>query len=126
MAMPADRGTSRRATPRQMALERRVERSLLVAGVSSALASAYLATTYRVESARSAIALRVGQHNAALDRLLKQRGVHAWAFVTACNPRSQRLPSWRNGARQRSLIMLSRRLGYATLMGTGVGDDPTW
>ena len=91
-----------------------------------ALASAYLSTTYRVDTPRGSIGLRVGRHNTALDRLLKQRGVRTWAFVTACNPRSQRLPHWRNLLRQRRLQSVCARLGYAILAGAGAGDDPGW
>lgn len=92
----------------------------------TALASAYLSTTYKVDAERNAIALRVGQHNAALDRLLKRRGVRTWAFVTACNPGSARWPDWRNLPRRRRLERLARRLGYLTLSGAGVGDDLGW
>ena len=92
----------------------------------TALATAYLSTTYRVDTPGGAIALRIGQRSAALDRLLQQRGIRTWAFVTACNPHSARLPSWRNLARQRRLKALSRRLGRSTLPGASVGDDPTW
>jgi hypothetical protein len=94
--------------------------------VATALASAYLSTTYRVDTARGAVALRVGQHNAALERLLKRRGVRTWAFVTACNPRSAHLPRWRNLLRQHRLQTLARRLGYHMLPGAGVGEDPAW
>ena len=79
-----------------------------------------------VDAPGGPIALRVSQHSAALDRLLKRRGLRAWAFVTACNPRSVRLPAWRNLERQRRLKALSSRLGYPTLAGVGVGDDPAW
>jgi hypothetical protein len=90
------------------------------------LAAAYLSTTYRIDTPSGPIALRVGQRSDALDRLLKRRRLRAWAFVTACNPRSRRLPGWRNLARQRRLQALSGRLGFAALPGAGVGDDPAW
>jgi hypothetical protein len=90
------------------------------------LATAYLSTTYRVDAPGGSIALRVGQHSDALDRLLKRRGLRTWAFVTACNPYSRRLPGWRNLARQRRLHTLSGRLGFAALPGAGVGDDAAW
>jgi hypothetical protein len=92
----------------------------------SGLTAAYRSTTYWVDTAAGAIALRVGRGSAALDRLLKRRGVRTWAFVTACNPRSRRLPAWRNFERQRRLERLSRRLGFAVLPGVGAGDDPAW
>lgn len=93
---------------------------------AASLAAAYLSTTYRVDAPGGPIQLRVGERCGALDRLLKGRGVRVWAFVTACNPRSRRLPSWRNLARQRQLQALSARLAFRTLPGAGVGDDPAW
>lgn len=90
------------------------------------LSAAYLATTYRVDAPCGPIALRAGERNAALDRLLRRRGARAWAFITACNPRSTRLPPWRNHVRQSRLVTLCRDLGYATLPGLGIGDDPAW
>ena len=90
------------------------------------LVPAYLSTTYRVDAPTGPIALRVGQRSAALDRLLKRRGLRVWAFVTACNPHSRRLPGWRNLARRRRLQALSGRLGLAALPGAGVGDDTEW
>ena len=91
------------------------------------LAAAYLSTTYWVDAPNNeSIALRVGQPSRALDLLLKRHGLRVWAFVTACNPRSRRLPDWCNLARQRRLQALSRRLGFAALPGAGVGDDPAW
>ncbi len=90
------------------------------------LVPAYLSTTYRVDAPAGPLALRVGQRSAALDRLLRHRGLRAWAFVSACNPRSRRLPGWRNLARQRRLQALSTRLGLAALSGAGVGDDAAW
>ena len=90
------------------------------------LARAYLSTTYRVDAPGEPIALRVGRHSGALDRLLRQRGVQTWAFVTACNPHSLHLPEWRNLVRQRRLRALCRQLGFSALPGAGVGDGPDW
>jgi hypothetical protein len=92
----------------------------------AALTAAYLATTYRVDAPRGPIALRIGERSAALDGLLKRRGACAWAFVTACNPCSRRLPAWRNRVCQCRLEALVQTWGYATLPGEGVGDDPAW
>ena len=93
---------------------------------AATLAAAYFSTTYRVDVSAGPIALRVGRHSRALDRLLQRRGLRGWAFVTACNPRSQRLPGWRNLARQRRLQALAERLRFAALPGVGIGDDPAW
>jgi Protein of unknown function (DUF3293) len=93
---------------------------------AASLAAAYLSTTYRIDAPSGPIALRVGEGSGALDRLLKRRGVRIWAFVTACNPQSRRLPGWGNLARQRRLQALTRRLAFQTLPGAGVGDNPAW
>lgn len=90
------------------------------------LAAAYLTTTYRVDAPAGPIALRVGQGSRALDGLLRRRGRRTWAFVTACNPRSRRLPGWRNLERQRRLRTLVRQLRFPVLPGTGIGDDRLW
>jgi hypothetical protein len=90
------------------------------------LARAYLSTTYRVDAPAGLIELRIGRASGALDRFLRQRGVRTWAFVTACNPYSLRLPDWRNLARQRRLRALCRRLGFSALPGAGIGDSPGW
>lgn len=90
------------------------------------LAPAYLATTYRIDAPEGPIALRVGERSGALDRLLKRRSLRSWAFITACNPHSRRLPDWRNLARQRRLLALACRLGFGVLPGAGVGDGRGW
>lgn len=85
------------------------------------LEAAYRATSYR---AGSKLELRVGEPNAALDELLAERGLLAWAYLTAFNPGSVALPAEENRARQTQLL---RRLeGYQLLPGEAVGDDGTW
>jgi len=93
---------------------------------ASILTAAYLSTTYRVDAPTGPVPLRVGRGSRALDRLLQRRGWRTWAFVTACNPRSHRLPGWRNLARQRRLRTLVEQLRYPFLSGAGVGDDSGW
>lgn len=95
-------------------------------GSTALLAPVYISTTYRVDAPGGPIALRVGLPSAALDRLLKRRGQRTWAFITACNPHSRRLPGWRNLARQRRLQTLSGQQGFVALSGIGMGDAPGW
>jgi hypothetical protein len=71
---------------------------------------------------RAPLVLRIGERNRALDRLLRRHGRRHWAFITAWNPRSRRLPEWRNAQRQRRLA----RLFPLALMGAGIGEDPAW
>jgi hypothetical protein len=93
---------------------------------SARLAAAYLSTIYRVDAPAGPVLLRVGRGSRALDRLLQRSGRRTWAFVTACNPRSRRLPGWRNLVRQRRLRTLVQVLRYPFLSGAGVGDDSAW
>jgi hypothetical protein len=66
--------------------------------------------------------LRIGERNGALDRLLHRHRRRDWAFITAWNPRSRRLPRWRNERRQRALA----RLLPLALLGAGIGDNASW
>lgn len=95
-------------------------------GDECGLRAAYLNTTYCVDCAQGRIALRIGQPNRALERLLRREQARRWAYVTACNPGSRRLSTWRNAARQRGLAQLVAAHGFIALRGAGVGDDPGW
>jgi len=90
------------------------------------LESAYLATTYRVEAQRGSIDLRVGQHCAALDRLLQRCEAKTWAFVSATNPRSMPMPAWRNRDHHLKLVQAVRAAGYPLLEGAGLPADTHW
>jgi uncharacterized protein DUF3293 len=90
------------------------------------LHAAYLRTTYWVEARPAPIALRVGERSRVLDRLLAKHRVRVWAFVTAWNPKSQRLASWRNVARDARLRHALAKAGYRWLPALGEGDDPAW
>jgi hypothetical protein len=52
--------------------------------------------------------------------------VFTWAYVTACNPSSVRLPDEDNAARQRELERVVASLGVAFYAGEGVADDGGW
>ena len=109
-------------SPTLCRLPRRLRPPLLERVPAAGLTAAYLSTTYRVDAPCGPIALRVGQRSRALDGILRRRGRRTWAFITACNPRSQRLPGWRNLARQRRLQALVEQLGYSTLAGSGTNS----
>lgn len=84
------------------------------------LVRAYLATEYRVHGGpQGPLTLRVGEPSPALDRLLDAEGAHRWAYLTACNPRSQPLPPQENARRLRAL---EEELGgrYRLFPGEGV------
>jgi hypothetical protein len=89
------------------------------------LEAPYRASTYVADTPAGRLGIRVGQASEPLDRLLDDRGVTSWAYVTAYNPGSQRLPPEANAARQRQLEE-AVRVAYATYRGEGVGDDGRW
>lgn len=93
---------------------------------ATALARAYLDTSYCVDHPAGNFSLRMGEPCAALDALLREHGVSAWAFVTACNPRSQRLPSAQNAARHARLQARVRASGLTSFAGRGKADNGVW
>jgi sugar phosphate isomerase/epimerase len=91
------------------------------------LLSAYRSTRYTVgESPVGAFVLRVGERSALVDRLCRRLGRDAWAYITACNPRSQVLTPAENERRMAQLTSLldARRLPY--FFGAGMGEDADW
>jgi hypothetical protein len=94
---------------------------------TSALEQAYRETTYRVfVPGGGAIDLLVGQRCPALDRQLARAGVRDWAFMTACNPASRPLPSWRNAQRQARLLAVLCRGPWSVLPAAGIPAGPDW
>lgn len=88
---------------------------------------AYEATTYRVdEGPGGPFVIRVGARSVAADALLAAAGTDAWAFITACNPRSIPLDSADNEARMTRLGRVVRDRGLVTYAGAGVGADADW
>jgi Protein of unknown function (DUF3293) len=85
------------------------------------LDAAYRATVYTAETPAGPVALRIGESNADLDRLLDARGVSSWAYVTAHNPGSRSAPSLENEACQRELRAAVAKTGFVFYEGAGVG-----
>jgi hypothetical protein len=92
----------------------------------TALARAYLDTAYCVDHPAGQFSLRIGEPCAALEALLREHGVTAWAFVTACNPRSQPLPPAENAARHAQLLAHVRAAGWTAFAGRGMADSGGW
>lgn len=92
----------------------------------TALACAYLNTAYCVDHRAGNFSLRIGEPCAALDALLREHGVSTWAFVTACNPRSQPLPPAENTARHVQLLARVRASGFIAFAGRGQADSGDW
>lgn len=91
------------------------------------LAEAYRQTSYLVGTDHP-VCLRIGQHNPALDALLKKHGAQKmpWAFLTAHNPKSKKLSDEENKKRERDLRKRLTASGYRFVEGKGVGDDGLW
>lgn len=92
----------------------------------SALARAYRDTAYCVDHPAGNFTLRIGEPCAALKALLREHGVTTWAFVTACNPRSQPLPPAENAARHAQLLVRVRAAGWSAFAGRGMADSGGW
>ena len=87
---------------------------------------AYQSTTYVVDHPAGDFAIRLGDSCAPLDALLRLHGVSTWAYITACNPRSQLLSSEENAARHAQLLAHACALGLKVLSGRGKADRGDW
>jgi hypothetical protein len=76
--------------------------------------SPHLLRAYRVSAYRAAgLDLRIGRRNVALDGLLAGMGARQAVLITACNPRSRRMPpGWNARMMARLHAKLSRRTAY--------------
>ncbi|GGP24238.1 DUF3293 domain-containing protein [Silvimonas amylolytica] len=91
----------------------------------AALHAAYVATRY--VAPESGLTLRVGQTSPELDTLLRQRGMHNWMFISACNPYSQAvLCQHENLARHQNLLDALKSAGLVLYEGYGEGNDGQW
>ena len=92
------------------------------------LAAAYRATAYLVAAAegRESFVIRCEERSAATDRLLQRHGLHDWAFITACDPRSRVLTPAENATRMARLVAAVDDLGHPYLAGSGEGADGQW
>ncbi|MGI8597760.1 MAG: DUF3293 domain-containing protein [Chitinophagaceae bacterium] len=86
------------------------------------LKQAYQKTSYFIFD--SPIVIRIGQHNAELESLLKQHTATSWAFITAYNPYSKELTDEENKKRHFELVHVVS--SYTYFEGEGVGEDENW
>ena len=91
-----------------------------------ALCDAYLRTVYRVVGTAQPVDIRIGHRSAPLDQLLNECGVREWAFMTASNPRSRRMPDHDNAKRNAEMKQFLQRSGWRTIEGIGVPCDGQW
>lgn len=94
--------------------------------ISDALVAAYSATNYRVISADSPFALRIGLRSDELARLFVLTGQQGATFITAENPFSQAVSAEENAANQARLQRDLTKLGATVLEGAGEGQYPEW
>jgi len=87
---------------------------------------AYRNTIYGVDHPAGDFDIRIDAPCALLDALLREHGITAWAFVTACNPRSQFLSSEENAARYAQLLVHVRALGLNVCTGRGKAAGGDW
>lgn len=87
--------------------------------------AAYRQTHYHV-CAAAPFVLRIGQRCAALRAAHARRAVKSSAFVSACNPGSDRLDETSNAARHRALVRELTQAGHAFLEGVGRHPSNGW
>lgn len=92
--------------------------------LSPDLLASYRGTVYWVETPQRCFPLRIGRRHPEFDAFLTEQGVGEWAFLTACNPRSELLAPAENRRRNSELgLALSVRLHWP---GLGVGFRGDW
>ena len=93
---------------------------------STALWDAYRRTTYAVQTGDGEIRIHPGRRSPELDRLLNQRHVDQWAYITAYNPASRLLPEPDNIRRQQALVDAVQDRGLTFFEGASVLDAVAW
>jgi hypothetical protein len=94
--------------------------------VDAQFLDAYRRTAFLADTPRGRLTLHIGQCRADLDALMADNGATTWAYVTAFNPGSVRLPAEENAARQRQLERTVSHQGFVSYPGEGIGDDGRW
>ena len=90
------------------------------------LEAAYLDADYWVDGPAGRFVIRIGEHCPLLDALLRSEQATNWAFVTACNPYSQRLSDEDNAIRMRHLVTDLSVAGRRFYPGEGAARDGSW
>jgi hypothetical protein len=88
--------------------------------ISPGLLSAYRATEYRV----GGLTLRIERASLELDALLARLRTRGAVLMTACNPRSRRMPAgWNERAMARLAVLLRGRTVFAADSGRGAWQE---
>ena len=94
--------------------------------MDKSLEAAYLATHFVVEDLRWSGVILVGESTPELDDFLRAQGLSDWAYITAYNPRSERLSDDVNQGRYAELIQKLDADGIPWLSGFGRTPDGSW
>jgi Protein of unknown function (DUF3293). len=92
--------------------------------IDQALLQAYLSTNYRLLN--TAIVIKIGSLNPDLDSFLIDNNAYSWVFISAENPRSNRLKPKENQRRHRELLEMAQNRSYDYWDGIGEGIDSDW
>jgi len=96
-------------------------------GIDASTVAAYLATLYRVDVPGDApVILRIGQASPGLASLYARYGLHAVAYVTACNPWGQVMPDPVNERATQALRQTLQTMGLPFMEGVGTSPDGHW
>ena len=87
---------------------------------------AYRRTDFWVYSPTGWFAIRIGHTSRELEELLSRKGARSWAYITACNPKSQELPAEQNAGRMSEFRELLNEAGHHFFEGEGIGLTGTW
>lgn len=91
--------------------------------VKDGLLQAYRNTSFSADTPAGRLELRIGHLCPPLGELLMSLGARSWAYLTASNPRSERLADRENKARHQRLEERIKALGLPAFPGEGVGGD---
>lgn len=93
--------------------------------ISDELITAYQSTAYEVYTTPP-FTLFIGRYSAPLEKLLKQQQAVDAAFITACNPYSQLLPSSENDKRNQCLAKQLEKQQLTFMNGAGRAQKGHW
>jgi hypothetical protein len=93
--------------------------------VPTSLVEAFHKTSYTVHAPDGDFTLRIGEHSAALQKLMQSEEIHCCALLTAYNPGAQPVDSQANAANQRQLEQAVDALEVPHYRGKNVPADRT-
>jgi hypothetical protein len=90
------------------------------------LEKAYRSTSYLAETPKGKIVMRIGELCPELAELMREHGAKTAAYLTAVNPRSERLSDEENMGRLAELDVVLDRGGFTYFKGRAVADRGDW